>query len=72
MIAAIHFRLHKPILINKKLTEDVQFYIESIHVSEDLSTGYDSDDEERLIEKRELTDKEFLYWISCCEEFIKK
>ena len=26
IIAAIHFRLHEPIIVSKKKTEDIQFY----------------------------------------------
>lgn len=51
-IAAIHFRLHHPIMLGKKKTEDVQFYAEVGGVTEDVEKyrrGEDDSDDEELI-----------------------
>lgn len=78
IIAAIHFRLHEPIMIGKKKSEDVQFYSEGGPNAEDVGGrgrggfGDDDDDEERQKEARRKLDKEFKSWMTSCEEFIGK
>lgn len=72
IIAAIHFRLHEPILIGKKKSEDVQFFSEGGPNAEDIggrgrAYGDDEDDEERQKETRRRLDKEFMTWIKSCE-----
>jgi nucleosome binding factor SPN SPT16 subunit len=37
MMIILHFKLHKPILVNKKKTQDVQFYCEVGAIAEDLN-----------------------------------
>jgi nucleosome binding factor SPN SPT16 subunit len=52
IIAAIHFKLHEPIMIGKKKSDDIQFYSEGGPNAEDVGGrgrggfgGEDSDDE---------------------------
>ena len=78
IIAAIHFKLHEPILAGKKKTEDVQFYSEGGQNTEDIGgrgrggMDDDSEDEQRQKEARRSLDKEFQLWMKSCEEFKGK
>jgi nucleosome binding factor SPN SPT16 subunit len=70
-IAAIHFRLHHPIMIGKKKTEDVQFYAEVGGVAEDVEKYRrgedDSDDEEVIRAARRKLEKELTEFAKACE-----
>lgn len=65
-VVILHFRLHNPIIINKKKTEDVQFYREVVDMSQALdgrrTNAYDPDEideEQRDRQKRNRANKEF-------------
>ena len=75
IIAAIHFKLHEPIMVGKKKTEDIQFYSEGGVVAEDVvgrGRNDDSDDEERQREVKRRIDRDFLHWAKACDEFTNK
>ena len=75
VFAALHFRLHEPIMIGKKKTDDVQFYAEIGSITEDVDRRNkheeDSDEEERERIARKKLDKEFQAFIKACEEVIR-
>lgn len=60
IIAAVHFNLRNPVLINKKKVEDVQFYMESGQASEeidgrrkgDLDDEDDEEEKERAMKRK--------------------
>ena len=71
-LVLVHFHLHHPIIINKKKTQDVQFYREVVDMSQALdgkrSNAYDPDEldeEQREREKRNRANREF-------QEFTRK
>ena len=76
MVIIIHFNLYNPVIINKKLANDVQFYVEVGNVIEDLNdtkgrrrAEFDEYEEEQLEEQeRERYNKLFLDFISYTEK----
>jgi len=74
MIIILHFNLHKPLLIGKKKTYDVQFYTEAGLQAEDLDTrrrgGHDDDEyeqEEKERAQRKKLNEEFLSFTRAVE-----
>jgi len=75
VIVLIHFHLHDPIMIGKKKTKDVQFYVEVMEASYSLDaarrSGADPDeleDEQREREYRNRMNKEFQAFVKRVEE----
>ena len=76
MIIIIHFNLYNPVIINKKLTNNVQFFIEVGHVIEDLNdprkrkgVEFEEFEEEQLEQQaRERHNKLFLDFITYTEK----
>jgi nucleosome binding factor SPN SPT16 subunit len=74
IIAAVHFNLKNPLLINKKKIEDIQFYMEGGLTSEDIEgkkKGAFEDEEEeedRERAKRKKIDREIEAFLKSCEE----
>ncbi|XP_006830445.2 FACT complex subunit SPT16, partial [Amborella trichopoda] len=61
MITLLHFHLHNHIMVGKKKTKDVQFYVEVMDVVQTLGGGrrstYDPDEIEEEQQERERTNK---------------
>ena len=61
IIVLLHFHLHNPIMIGKKKTKDVQFYVEVMEASYALDSakrsGYDPDELEEEQRERQLRNK---------------
>lgn len=61
VMTVVHFHLHNPIMVNKKKTQDVQFYVEVMEVVQTLDGGrrygYDPDEIEEEQRERERRNK---------------
>ena len=74
----MHFHLHHPIMIGKKKTKDVQFYVEVMEASYSLDqtrrSGYDPDEleeEQRERAMRVRMNQEFQNFVKKIEEQAK-
>ena len=77
MIALIHFRLHDPIMVGKKKTQDVQFYTEVMDTVQTLDAGrrsmYDPDEieeEQRERERRNKINKQYSQFVKRVQQDI--
>ena len=78
ILVLIHFHLHDPIMIGKKKTKDVQFYVEVMEASYSLDnakrSGYDPDELEEEQRERALRNRmnsEFQNFVRKVEEQAK-
>jgi len=78
ILVIIHFHLHNPIMIGKKKTKDVQFYVEVMEASYALDqtrrSGYDPDEleeEQRERAMRARMNQEFQNFVKKVEEQAK-
>eukprot|EP00908_Phaeocystis_cordata_P015047 Transcript_26160.p1 GENE.Transcript_26160~~Transcript_26160.p1 ORF type:complete len:768 (-),score=490.35 Transcript_26160:181-2484(-) len=78
ILVLMHFHLHHPIMIGKKKTKDVQFYVEVMEASYSLDqtrrSGYDPDEleeEQRERAMRARMNQEFQNYVKKIEEAAK-
>lgn len=61
ILVLVHFHLHNPIMMGKKKTKDVQFYVEVMEASYSLDnhrrSGYDPDELEEEQRERALRNR---------------
>eukprot|EP01125_Pyxidicula_operculata_P003841 TRINITY_DN1526_c0_g4_i1.p1 TRINITY_DN1526_c0_g4~~TRINITY_DN1526_c0_g4_i1.p1 ORF type:complete len:1092 (-),score=312.51 TRINITY_DN1526_c0_g4_i1:129-2945(-) len=81
LIVALHFHLHNEIMINKKKTKDVQFYMEVMEASTALGAGRSSsrygdneeiEEEQREREIRNKMNKDFQTFVKRMDECYPK
>ena len=79
MITLVHFHLHNAIMVGKKKTEDVQFYVEVMDTVETLDGGrrsmYDPDEieeEQRERDRKNRTNAEFQQFVRRVQEVWEK